>query len=50
MDNFIATDFIESLRRLYQEKKLLKAEQISRLFLDKRITEEELDYVLGEEK
>ena len=40
--------FIESLKRLYQEKKAITKEKVDALFESKKIqTEEEYNYILG---
>lgn len=44
------TDFVESLRRLYQDKKILKIEQLNKLLSEKKITKDEFDYISRKEE
>ena len=43
------TDFVESLRRLYQDKKVLNVEKLNKLLSAKKISKEEFDYILRKE-
>ena len=42
-------DFVESLKRLYQKRKILKIEQLNKLLSTGKISKEEFDYILRKE-
>lgn len=47
MNNF--SEFVESIRRLYAEKSQLSKDFVIKLYSNKKITDDELNYILSEE-
>lgn len=41
------SEFVESLKRLYKSGKISK-EKVKKFYLDKKVTEQELNYILTE--
>ena len=44
------TEFVESLKRLYQDKKVLKMEQLNKLLSDKKISKQDFEYIIRKEE
>ena len=44
------TEFVKSLRRLYQNKSIIKIGQLNKLLSDQKISKEEFEYITRKEK